>query len=67
MKTINEFQPIALVDTEMETLNGGNFSLKWNHTHDTGESFVDENGDSWSVSQRCNWWGFHETSDFSRD
>lgn len=55
-----------MLENDLNNFKGGDRSLRFNHWHDAG-SFVDENGVSHSVEQRCSWFGFYETTETRLD
>lgn len=66
MKKIDKFESISMLENDLNNFKGGDRSLRFNHWHDAG-SFVDENGVSHSVEQRCSWFGFYETTETRLD
>ncbi|MBP7316147.1 MAG: hypothetical protein KA968_13135 [Chitinophagaceae bacterium] len=62
MNKMEKFESISMVESDLSDVKGGDFSLRFNHTHIVG-SYIDENGQSHTVAQRCSWWGFYETND----
>lgn len=66
MKSIDKFDSISLIESDLNNLKGGDRSLRFNHWHDAG-GYIDENGVSHTREQRCSWWGFYETIETRED
>lgn len=66
MKKTDTFESISMLECDLSKVTGGDRSLRFNHWHPAG-SFVDENGVSHTLEQRCSWFGFYETTETQLD